>query len=236
MRRLFGELRNNQIQFNQDTLKHIKVIRLNKGENIEVVINNEVYICMVTNINHFEIKIIEKQQENSRELPINLILCLPLLKRENFELVLQKATELGVNIIYPYISSRVIKRLTEKEFEQKRERYEKILINACEQSNRTNIPKLETLKNIEDLPEIFTNIKNKYIPFEDEAIGLNKIDIIDKEDKNAVIICGPEGGFSKQEVDMFKKENFKVVSLGKRILRAETANIYALSIINYLFE
>lgn len=237
MRRFFGNIIDNRIVLSEESLKHAQVIRLNKGENVEIVANNEVYICMVISYNPYEFKIIEKQDsKDSRELTYKVILLLPLLKRENFELVLQKATELGVNTIYPYISSRVIKRINANEFEEKRERYEKIILNAAEQSNRNLIPHLEKLYKLEDLPTLFNEVDNKFIAYEDEALKGKKITIDPTVKKEVVIICGPEGGFSKNEVDLFINNNFKVVSLGKRILRAETACIYSLSIVSYLIE
>jgi 16S rRNA (uracil1498-N3)-methyltransferase len=236
MRRFFADINNNQVIFSKDTLSHIKVIRLNKGENIEVCYLGDVYICQVTNINPFDVKIIEKiSDKNNRELAANLVLFCPLLKRDNFELVLQKAVELGVKHIVPYISSRVIKRVTKQEFEQKRERFEKIILNASEQSNRSYIPKLDNLYNLEELVELYKDSSNKFIAYEDASIKGDLINLDSKID-DIVIVIGPEGGFAPKEVDMFINNNYKVVSLGKRILRAETACIYSLSVISYLIE
>lgn len=236
MRRFFATIENNKVIFSKETLNHIKVIRLNNGENIEVVDNSIVYICQVTNINPFDVKIIEQESQNNRELPYNLVLLCPLLKRDNFELVLQKSVELGVKEIVPYISSRVIKRVSKDDFENKRERFEKIILNASEQSNRNVIPHLTRLYDLKELVELYKDTPNKYIAYEDVAIKGEKIKIVDENSKDVVIIVGPEGGFSKQEVEFFVNNNYKVVSLGKRILRAETACIYSLSILSYLLE
>lgn len=236
MRRFFATIENNKVVFSKETLNHIKVIRLNNGENIEVVDNNLVYICQVTNINPFEVKIIEQVSQNNRELPYNLVLFCPLLKRDNFELVLQKSVELGVKEIVPYISSRVIKRISKEDFENKRERFEKIILNASEQSNRNIIPKLNRLYDFKELVELYKDSTNKFIAYEDAALKGDKFKICEDNLKDIVVLIGPEGGFSKQEVDFFIKNNFKVVSLGKRILRAETACIYSLSVLSYLLE
>ncbi len=236
MRRFFADINNNQVIFSKDTLAHIKVIRLNKGENIEVCYLGDVYICQVTNINPFDVKIIEKvSDQNNRELSSNLVLFCPLLKRDNFELVLQKSVELGVKHIVPYISSRVIKRVSKQEFEQKRERFEKIILNASEQSNRSYIPKLDRLYDLEELVDLYKDSSNKFIAYEDVSIKGDLINLNDNID-DVVVIIGPEGGFSSKEVELFISNNFNVISLGKRILRAETACIYSLSVISYLIE
>ena len=237
MRRFFGNIVKNTPVFSDESLKHIKVIRLNMGENIEFCCNSKIYICQVTKLKPFEAKIIDDVTEKvNRELQYNLVLFCPLLKRENFELVIQKATELGVKEIYPYLSSRVIKRISKQEFELRRERFEKILLNASEQSNRTIIPKLYPLEDFNRLSGLYKDSSNKFIAYEDEALKGQKISIEKSDSKNIVFVFGPEGGFSKEEVDLYKDNGFKIVSLGKRILRAETAAFYGLSCIDYLIE
>lgn len=237
MRRFFGKVDNQIVKFSKASLDHIKVLRLNYLEQIEVCDDGNVYLCEVSNLKPFEVRIIEKKDSSlSRELTKNIILFCPLLKRDNFELVLQKATELGVKEIYPYISSRVIKRVTKEEFNLKIDRYNSILLNASEQSNRDFVPKLHELNSLEKLAKLYQNCQNKYIAYEQKAMLGNKITIVDSNENDYVVLFGPEGGFSLQEVELFKTNNFKLVSLGKRILRAETACFYLLSVLAYLIE
>ena len=116
-----------------------------------------------------------------------------------------------------------------------RERFESIILNAAEQSNRTVIPKLHSLSNLEDLAKLKLDTFNKFIAYEEEALSDNLIEQIDKN-KDVVYLFGPEGGFSPSEVKLFVTSGYKSISLGKRILKAETAMIAGLSIINYLLE
>lgn len=234
MRRFFAEINNGLAVFTSNTLKHIKVLRINLNEEVEIVNEGKVYLASFTSLNPLECKII-KELDVNRELKVNSVLFAPLLKRDNFEFVLQKAVELGVKEIYPYVSSRVIKRVSKSDFENKRERFESIILNAAEQSNRTVIPKLHSLSNLEDLAKLKIDTFNKFIAYEEEALSDNLIEQIDKN-KDVVYLFGPEGGFSLSEVKMFVTSGYKSISLGKRILKAETAMIAGLSIINYLLE
>jgi len=235
MRRFFGTVNevDNSVSFSEDTSKHIKVIRLNLSENFEVVSNGEIYLCNVINLNPFFVEVLKKiSQESERELNFDLILFCPLLKNGNFELALQKSVELGVKEIYPYISSRVIKRVSKQEFNSKKSRYEKIISAASEQSNRTIVPVLHDLQNIEELNLIES--KYKLIAFENEAIKGEMIPVMTfKPSEKVICLIGPEGGFSQQEVNLFISTGFQAVSLGKRILRAETAVFYMLSVVGY---
>lgn len=235
MRRFFGSVNeiDNTVSFSEDTSKHIKVIRLNISESFEVVSNGEIFLCKVINLFPFKAEVLEKLSlESERELNFDLILFCPLLKHGNFELVLQKSVELGVKEIYPYLSSRVIKRVSKDEFDSKKSRYEKIISAASEQSNRTIVPILHDLYNMDELTSV--EAKYKFIAFENEAIKGKMIPaIILEPNEKAICLIGPEGGFSQQEVDLFTSNGFQAVSLGKRILRAETAVFYMLSVVGY---
>jgi len=238
MRRFFAEVnpKDNKVLFSEETYKHIKVLRLNIDETFEVVSNGKSYLCSVRNIRPFEAEVIrEISGDSSRELEFNLSLACPLLKRGNFELVLQKCVELGVRDIYPFISSRVIKRVTKSEFESKRIRYEKIIVGACEQSNRTVVPVLHELMDLKELNNVDATFK--FIAYEDEAIKGEMIPDIEVSDKDKILcLVGPEGGFSRDEVERATECGYKPVSLGKRILRAETAIMYMLSVVSYKGE
>jgi len=238
MRRFFGtvNLADHTINFTKDTLKHIKVIRLEIGEKFEVVSQGRVFLCQVKKILPFQAEVIKEcESDLSRELRFSLILLCPLLKKNNFELVLQKSVELGVSEIYPFVSSRVIKRVTREEFSSRKARFEKIISGAAEQSNRTSIPILHELSELQELSSITGD--RKYIAYENEAIKgkmISKKMINDSE--RVICLLGPEGGFASSEVELFLKKGFEAVSLGKRILRAETAALYMLSVLSFLGE
>jgi len=238
VRRFFGNVNfeDKHVSFSDETLKHIRVVRLQMGETFEVVSQGKVFVCLVSNIYPFEAKVVkQKSDADSRELDFDLILLCPLLKHNNFELVLQKSVELGVKEIYPYISSRVIKRIDNREFLSKKERFDKIIKSASEQSNRTIIPILHSLFSLDSACELQADYK--FIAYENEAMKNNllpKVNIISGQ--KVICLIGPEGGFDSREVEMFTAHDFVPVSLGKRILRAETAALYMLSVIGYLGE
>lgn len=236
MRRFIGtvDLSTLKVSFTPEVSHHIKVVRLQKGETIEVLSEGLSFTYKVEESYPLRLSFISQNKEMARELGFKSILLCPLLKKDNFEFCLQKAVELGVSDIYPYLSSRVIKRITKGEFEDKRERFEKILVEAVEQSNRDIVPTLHELTEYKDAIKTEGNLK--FIAYEEEALKGQKINFESKEGLKVVSLFGPEGGFSKEEVDLALNEGFICISLGKRILRAETAMVNMLSVIDFIGE
>lgn len=148
-----------------------------------------------------------------------------LIKQDNFELVLQKATEIGVGGIYPIIAERSqYKKLNN-------ERAEKILIEATEQSGRIDIPKLHELGNLKDFCES-NDQKLFFVVLDQNGEKLNNVsDEYKKENsqenssQNICVLVGPEGGWSEDELEFFKQKKYARLKLGEHILRAETASI-----------
>ena len=216
-----------------DTIHHIKdVMRVKVGFEFEAVNNGEIFKARVISLNPFEVKIVEEIKEN-RELKGHLTLAFSLLKGGHDELILQKGTELGVYAFVPFISSRTIVRLnSEKEKENKIVRYKKILENSSEQCKRSLIPEISPVIKLEDLPS-FPN-ETKLIAYEEVAF---KGSPLDKEiGDDTLLVIGPEGGFSEKEAEYLIKNGFKPVSLGKRILRAETAAIASAALYSFSKE
>ncbi len=145
---------------------------------------------------------------------VTLFVCIP--KKDKFETVCEKATELGVTKIVPVISNR-----TEKQ-NFKKERLEKIIKEASEQSERGNLLLLGETISIEEVPEnIFA------LDMNGEEIQKTEI----KNQKDVSVIIGPEGGFDQNDLNILKRKNIKIVSLGKQVLRAETASIAISSVL-----
>jgi len=236
MRRLSGSIKSSgEVEFSKYTLHHIQVLHLRVGEEIEILDNNVVYKAKVESVNPISIVAYEKSNI-TRELPSDITLFLPVLKNGNFDLCLQKATELGVKEIIPYVSKRTVVKLTKEDFNKKKARYEKIISSAILQSNRNGSVYLRDLVNINELTSF--SFDKKYVAYEDESLHsslLNKNTEFNSHEKIAIVI-GCEGGFEKTEVDMLKDNGYEIISLGKRILRAETAVIYSLSVLSYLME
>lgn len=206
-----------------------RVLRLKIGDTFFVFSQGEDVEVKILNIqeNNIEGSIINKKKKQT-ESNINITLYQALLKKDNFEWVVQKATELGVKKIVPLVTEHTIIREISK---NKQARYEKIAIEATEQCGGIKPPEITNpLEYNVTTQEISKKEGVKIIPWEGEKY--NKIsEAINKQNIEYHIIIGPEGGFSPEEIEFAKKNNITTVSLGQRILRAETAAIATISLI-----
>lgn len=212
---------------------HIKSVMRNKpGDIIEVIYQNIVNICSIITITPLELKVISKNNENN-ELPINLTVAVSLVNEQKFDLILQKLTELGVSTIIPIKTTRSIVKIDDNKIIKKISRWQTICKEASEQSKRTVIPKV---KNIITLKELLNeNIDLKLIcSLNETAKPINEY--LDKKCRKILFAIGPEGGFTKEEEKQLLENGFYAASLGKRVMRVETAAIYVASIINYIYE
>ena len=196
----------------------IKVLRLKIGEKIELC--NEESVCALSkikNITEKEVLVdIENMiQKDNTEKQNKVTLFCTILKKENFEIVVQKSTECGVYKIVPVISSHTIKTGLNLE------RLEKIAKEASEQSGRTYVPEITEIINFEKSLE-FVNKNDLNILFDKSGEFLNKIE---KNSPNINLWIGPEGGWTEKEIQKAKENKFIVASLGDLTLRAETAAI-----------
>ena len=236
MQRYFGNVLNLDVSLTEDDAFHItKVMRAKEGDQIEVVDSGKVFLCKIKNIKPLRIEV-EKELKEDHELGNKVILICGLLKGEKIDFVLQKATELGVYEIVFFNSERTIVKFNPSQKESKYERFQKILKEASEQSKRTNIPLLNKLIDFKDIGKL--KLDRKYIAYECFKGKANLIKELAKAKDGQVIgiVIGPEGGFSEKEYEFAKEKGFKPVTLGKRILRAETAAIYSLSVISAVLE
>lgn len=237
MQRYFASIiGNNAVLKEEDTYHLSKVMRARVGDEVEIVCDGKTFLCRVSNNSPLQLELVKEIKEK-RELNNNIILICALLKGDKLDYVIQKATELGVSEIVLLNSERVIVKVKEYASNKKIERYNRIVKEASEQSKRTKMPLLYRLISMDELKKVEADVK--IIAYESEAGTTksfwNEIKKIDKDQKVAIII-GPEGGFSEYEVKLAKQEGYIPVSLGKRILRAETASIYALSVIGSYLE
>ena len=240
MQQYFSENKeNNLIKLNKNDYHHIKdVMRFKDGDNIVCVYDEQKYLCsLVFDGEEINAKIIEEIKDDLFSFPkITLIYGMP--KNEKFELVLQKATELGVSTIVPFLSARSVIRLEDNKINKKLERWNKIVKEASEQSRRNDIPTITNPVKLSDTEQYLGDIRIIC----DERMyheGVNSFYDALKDIKNVKsisLLVGPEGGFDESEFKYFDKLNVKPVSLGKRILRSETACIYALSIVEFFKE
>lgn len=232
------QLNKNQIILTGDEHMHLsKVLRLRVGDEVECFSNN-------SNIIKAKVELITKQSttltivgedECNSNPKVNLTLFQGLPKLDKLELITQKLTELGVSTIIPFSSTYCVA----KENLNKIERIQKIIVSACKQCGRTLLTKVENPIKFKDLLQLIANYDLVIFANETEnKVSLQEVLCQKKQEKGfnlkVAYIVGSEGGFSKEEIEaLSKKDNVYSVSLGKRILRTETASIALGSILLY---
>ena len=236
MQRYFGRVLSTQVVLSDDDVFHLtRVMRAKAGEQIEVVADGLVYLAEIKRIKPLQIDVVKKIRENN-ELPNQVTLIAALIKGEKMDFVLQKATELGVSEIVLLQTERTVVKFKRDDKQVKLQRFNRILKEAAEQSKRSKIPALYRVIDLDHLKDIDAKVKMiAYEGMEGTTTYFNKVVNSIKPGQKVAIIVGPEGGFTEHEVEVAEKCGYKRVGLGRRILRAETASVYALSVIaNYL--
>ncbi len=206
-----------------------KVMRIKIGESFSLFNKNEEWLAKINQISKdiVEFCVIEKlrQKESTKEI----WLAFSPIKSNYFNFMIQKATELGVTKFIPIIFDRTIVRKINKE------RIEKIIIEATEQSNRINVPLLEKPQNLKNF--LSKNTKKIDLIFTDLNTTKKKLEINKLANKPLCAIIGPEGDFSEDErKQILNFEGVKPIKINENILRAETAIISVISIINYILN
>lgn len=232
---------NNQNIFitNISDILHIKkILRLNKGDKLILSDENVIYEVEITKITNdsLETKILSSFKSN-RILKSNITIAQSILKSAKQDIVIQKATELGVNTIVPLITrNTVVKFKDDKEKSQKVSRWQKIAYESSKQCQRPGIPEIHDITSLEELlKQNDYQIKLACVE-RDAEISLKEFLVKNNNVSNILIITGPEGGWDDKEFDIFRKNNIALVSLGNLILRAETAVITAISNVVYQYE
>lgn len=171
-----------------------------------------------------------------RESSLDLTLAQALGKGDKMDLIVEKATELGVKRIVPFLSSYTVPRLDQHQMERRRTRWSKIALSAAKQSGRTLIPEILEPREFEALLREPWDCELKLLLWEKEPSGgLPPIREEHPGLKSLLLAIGPEGGFSPEEVAQAREHGFRSIRLGKRILRTETAALAALSIVQFLW-
>lgn len=232
-----------KIKIIEEDVNHIKnVLRLKVNEKIEIcnVNSGENYLCKIIDLDSkfVECEILEKL-DNSSESSVYIHIFQGLPKAEKLEFIIQKATELGVSEITPLEMSRCVVKIDDKSKEKKILRWKKIAEVAAKQSKRDKITKINNILNIKNIYEKIKNYDIVIVAYENERNNTLKqiISQIDKKENIKIaVIIGPEGGIEEKEVEGLKQYGAKIVTLGKRILRTETAPIVISSILIYELE
>lgn len=236
-----NQISDNNIEIIGKDVNHIKnVLRKKENDKLTVVCkeNNKNYIVQIEDIND-ENKIISKiieEKEGNSESNISIHIFQGLPKSDKMELIIQKCTELGVTDITPVIFKRSVVKLDEKDKEKKKIRWQKIAEVAAKQCERDNILEVHDVININELSNKLSDFDKAFIAYEKEEDRFLKSElreINDTDNINIAVIIGPEGGIDENEIEQLVENGAISISLGKRILRTETAPIVLSSIIMY---
>lgn len=210
----------------------VNVLRMKPSEELLISVKGDWdYLCKIEEIENDRVNLKVLESMEQRELPVNITLLQGIPKSDKLEMIIQKAVELGVSEIIPVKTKRVVVKIEEKKQASKVARWNAIAESAAKQSKRSIIPKVSEPKSIDNALEIVKDFGVKLIPYEN-ADGIEKtrkiLNGMDKT-KNIAVFIGPEGGFEEEEVKKINKSGFEVITLGKRILRTETAGLALLS-------
>ena len=212
---------------------HIKnVLRMHVGDTFLVSDNGISNLCEIESFDSEAViaKIIEENYQDT-ELPIKIYLFQGLPKSDKMELIIQKCVELGVHKIIPVEMSRSVVKIDEKKKKSKVARWQAISESAAKQSKRTIIPEICDIATYKQALETAKELDLIFVPYESKNGMLDTTDALKeiKKDMSVGIFIGPEGGFDEKEIESAKEINGKIISLGKRILRTETAAIITTS-------
>jgi 16S rRNA (uracil1498-N3)-methyltransferase len=217
-------------------VRHLKtILRAQVGDVISIVTDSHEYNAEIAQINSDDIicTLLDEVMKNN-ETKINITLCQGIPKQTKMETIIQQNVEIGVKTFIPLITERTVVKLNEKDRELKKlDRWKKIAKESAKQSKRNIVPRVE---NIMTLKELVSRLKNEnaevIVPYELEDVKLLK-DVLVQPQNDYYIVIGPEGGFDLQEIKMLQEIGAHIVTLGKRILRTETAGIVTSSVVLY---
>lgn len=236
------QIQGNRIVITGKDVNHIKnVLRMKPGEEISISngVDGKEYRCGIEELHEEEI-ICELRfiKEEGMELLSKVYLFQGLPKADKMELIIQKAVELGVYEIIPVATKRAVVKLDEKKARSKILRWQGIAEAAAKQSKRGIIPKVQNLMSFKEAVKYSSCAQVKIIPYE-LSEGMEKTrEIIEglKPGEDIAVFIGPEGGFDKEEIEEAVGQGIIPITLGKRILRTETAGMTVLSILMYHLE
>lgn len=236
-----SQIQENCIRIDGEDGKHLsRVLRAKEGE--KILVSDEQgfeYTCEISGFSEAGVsaKILWKEAAD-RELPVKITLFQGLPKGDKMEFIIQKAVELGAVEIVPVETKRCVVKLDAKKAEKKRERWQAIAQSAAKQSKRAVIPQVQMVCSMKQAVKEAEALDMILLPYE-LARGMEETRRLLGEIKKKAsvgIFIGPEGGFEKAEVDFAMEAGAYPITLGKRILRTETAGLYLLSVLGFLLE
>ena len=226
------ELGNDNIILTGENASHAKVLRLKVGEQV-LVCDGEGKECLcAVEDSCWNLEVLERRESDS-EPAVQVSVYMAFPKADKLEHVIQKATELGVYEIVAFPSSRCVSKPDEKSLKKKLERWQKIAASAAEQSGRGRIPRVVILPSYAEALKRGSDADLPMLFYENERATTLHMALNAGEWKSAALLTGPEGGLEEKEVSQAMDAGWRVCTLGKRILRCETAPLCALSAVMY---
>ena len=237
-----GAIAGNRVSITGKDVNHIKnVLRMKEGEELAVSngIDKKEYRCGILSLGEDEILCeVRFVKEDAVELPVKVYLFQGLPKADKMELILQKAVELGVYEVIPVATKRAVVKLDAKKEKSKLARWQSIAEAAAKQSKRAIVPQVTGVMTFKEAVKKAAEMDVKMIPYEMAEDMSYTRDLIRGvlPGQSVAVFIGPEGGFAEEEIALAKENGTVPVTLGKRILRTETAGMTMLSILMYELE
>lgn len=216
----------------EDSYHITKVMRYSLDTNIEIVYDNKLFIANIVNLSpSVTAKIVKEEKVEVNNTYITI--AQGLVKEQKMDYILQKGTELGMYEFIPVSLERSIVKFDSKE-NKKIERWKTIVKEASEQSKRLDIPIVNKIMSIKELAKLDYDYK-LICSVNETSKNIKTVLSKIKESDRILFVIGPEGGFDPKEENLLLEHGFISVSLGNRVLRTETASMFVLSVINYIF-
>lgn len=229
------ELDREELMLQGENAQHAKVLRLKPNE--EVLIcdgEGREALCRITDTSDGAWVLTRAEiRESTAEAAVKVRIYLAFPKADKLEHVIQKATELGAYEIIAFPSARCVSRPDEKSLKKKLERWQKIAASAAEQSGRGEIPMVRVLPSYRSALEESAKSDKALLFYENEHAVTLKMALSESPYQTVSLLTGPEGGLEEREVEQAREAGLQVCTLGKRILRCETAPLCALSAVMY---
>lgn len=218
-----------------DNANHARVLRIRNGEEVTVCDGNGRQCqCVVSDVSTDQISLVVKKELSAQAEPsIDVSVYMAFSKGDKFEHVVQKATELGATEIIAFPSARCVSRPDDKSLKKKLERWQKIAESAAEQSGRAMIPRVLVSESYESALKRASQAELPILFYENEQATTLHMAISSSPFQSVSLLTGPEGGLEEREVSLAREYGLRVCTLGKRILRCETAPLCALSAVMY---
>ena len=229
------QLHSDTIVLTGETAQHAKVLRLKEGEQV-LACDGAGFecVCAVAGYDSREVELrVLERREAASEASVHVSIYMGFPKSDKLEHVIQKATELGADEIIAFPAARSVSRPDEKSLKKKLERWQKIAASAAEQSGRGRIPQILVLESYAAALERAAVADKALMFYENERATTLRMALESGEFKSISLMTGPEGGLEEKEVQQAIDAGLRVCTLGRRILRCETAPLCALSAVMY---